>query len=38
MYVWEKSKNKEIRQILGSKYEYNEAVHQLFIDLKKTYI
>jgi len=26
-----------IRQILEKKWEYNEAVHQLFIDLKKTY-
>jgi len=26
-----------IRQILEKKWEYNEAVHQLFIDFKKTY-
>ena len=26
-----------IRQILGKKWEYNEAVHQLFIDFMKTY-
>ena len=26
-----------IRQILEKKWEYNEAVHQLFIDVKKTY-
>ena len=26
-----------IRQILEKKWEYNEAVHQLFIDLKKAY-
>ena len=26
-----------IRQILEKKLEYNEAVHQLFIDFKKTY-
>ena len=26
-----------IRQMLGEKWEYNEAVHQLFIDFKKTY-
>jgi hypothetical protein len=26
-----------IRQILEIKWEYNEAVHQLFIDLKKAY-
>jgi len=26
-----------IRQILGKKWEYNEAVHQLFIDFKKAY-
>ena len=26
-----------IRQILEEKWEYNEAVHQLFIDFKKTY-
>jgi hypothetical protein len=26
-----------IRQILEKKWEYNEAVHQLFIDLKKVY-
>jgi len=25
-----------IRQILENKWEYNEAVHQLFIDFKKT--
>jgi len=26
-----------IRQVLEKKWEYNEAVHQLFIDLKKAY-
>ena len=26
-----------IRQILGKKWEYNEAVHQPFIDFKKAY-
>ena len=26
-----------IRQILEEKWEYNEAVHQFFIDFKKTY-
>ena len=26
-----------IRQILEKKWEYNEPVHQLFIDFKKTY-
>ena len=26
-----------ISQILQKKWEYNEAVHQLFIDLKKAY-
>jgi hypothetical protein len=26
-----------IRQILEKKWEYNWAVHQLFVDLKKTY-
>ena len=26
-----------IRQILEKKWEYNEAVHQLFIDIKKAY-
>jgi hypothetical protein len=26
-----------IRQILGKKWEYNGAVHQLFIDFKKAY-
>jgi hypothetical protein len=26
-----------IRQILEKKWEYNEAVHQVFIDLKKVY-
>jgi hypothetical protein len=26
-----------IRQILEKKWEYNEAVHQFFIDLKKAY-
>jgi hypothetical protein len=26
-----------IRQILEKKWEYNEAVHQLFIDVKKAY-
>jgi hypothetical protein len=26
-----------ILQILEKKWEYNEAVHQLFIDFKKTY-
>jgi len=26
-----------IRQIIDKKWEYNEAVHQLFIDFKKTY-
>ena len=26
-----------IRQILEKKWEYNEAVHELFIDFKKTY-
>jgi len=26
-----------IRQILEKKWEYNEAVHQVFIDFKKTY-
>ena len=26
-----------IRQILEKKWEYNEAVHQLFIDFKKVY-
>jgi len=26
-----------IRQILEEKWEYNKAVHQLFIDLKKAY-
>jgi len=26
-----------IRQILEKRWEYNEAVHQLFIDLKKAY-
>jgi len=26
-----------IRQILEKKWEYNEAVHQLFIDFKKAY-
>ena len=26
-----------IRQILGKKWEYNEEVRQLFIDLKKAY-
>jgi hypothetical protein len=26
-----------IRQILEKKWEYNETVHQLFIDLKKAY-
>jgi len=26
-----------IRQILEKKWEYNEAVHQLFIDLRKAY-
>jgi len=27
-----------IRQILEQKWEYNEAVHQLFIDFKKAYL
>jgi hypothetical protein len=27
-----------IRQILEKKWGYNETVHQLFIDLKKTYV
>ena len=27
-----------IRQILEKKWEYNEAVHQLFIDFKKAYV
>ena len=26
-----------IHQILEKKWEYNEAVHQLFIDIKKVY-
>ena len=26
-----------IRQILGKKWERNEAVHQLFVDFKKAY-
>jgi hypothetical protein len=26
-----------IRQILGKKYEYNEAVYQVFIDFKNAY-
>jgi hypothetical protein len=26
-----------IRQVLEKKWEYNEAVHQLFIDFKKAY-
>jgi hypothetical protein len=26
-----------IRQIFGKKWEYNEAVHQLFIDFKEAY-
>jgi hypothetical protein len=26
-----------IRQIIEKKWKYNEAVHQLFIDFKKTY-
>jgi hypothetical protein len=26
-----------IRQILEKKWEYNETVHQLFVDFKKTY-
>ena len=26
-----------IRQILEKRWEYNEAVHQLFIDFKKAY-
>jgi hypothetical protein len=26
-----------IRQILGKKWEYNETVHELFIDFKKAY-
>ena len=26
-----------IRQMLQKKWEYNEAVHQLFIDFKKAY-
>jgi len=26
-----------IRQVLETKWEYNEAVHQLFIDFKKVY-
>ena len=26
-----------IRQILEKRWEYNEAVHQLFIDVKKAY-
>jgi hypothetical protein len=26
-----------IRQILEKKWEYNEAVHQLFVDFKKAY-
>ena len=26
-----------IRQILEKKWEYNEVVHQLFIDFKKAY-
>jgi len=26
-----------IHQILDKKWEYNQAVHQLFIDLKKAY-
>ena len=26
-----------IRQILEKKWEYNDAVHQLFIDFKKAY-
>jgi len=26
-----------IRQILKKKWEYNEAVHQVFIDFKKVY-
>jgi hypothetical protein len=26
-----------IRQILKKKWEYNETVHQLFVDLKKAY-
>jgi len=32
-----KNYNKKISQILKTKYDCNEAVHQLFIDLKKTY-
>ena len=27
-----------IRQILEKKWEYNEAVHQKFIDIKKSYV
>jgi hypothetical protein len=27
-----------IRQILEKKWDYNEAVHQLFIDFKKAYV
>jgi hypothetical protein len=30
-------KGKSIRQILEKKWEYNEAVQQLFIDFKKAY-
>jgi hypothetical protein len=26
-----------IRQILEKKWEYNDAIHQLFIDFKKAY-
>ena len=28
-----RTNNKETRQIFEKKYEYNEAVHRLFIDL-----
>jgi hypothetical protein len=28
---------KSIRQILEKKWEYNETVHQLFVDFKKAY-
>jgi hypothetical protein len=27
-----------IRQVLEKKWEYNETVHQLFIDFKKAYV
>jgi hypothetical protein len=37
MWILKQQVNYCIRQILEKKGEYNEAVHQLFIDFKKAY-